>query len=222
MEQLQKVLDSNEYVKCKKVGEEDFWNYGKFEDTVYKHTPLTGNTKKYQLFYSSDEEPDILYAKTSSMDTTTHQMDLQRGADQEEPLNTLTLTTSKCWMRKTRESKRSNKWSCLLSGESMYQTNSSHHCTTIQEKRYFNQSKMTERARKNTLNCNVYNNNRWMRSFKQLVFWLHENRQLKNSLRLREKPLRRHLQHTRLLLSNKRKEEDLRKDPKQRLKRRSS
>jgi hypothetical protein len=47
MEQLQKVLDSNEYVECKKVGKEDFRNYGKFKDTVYKHTPLTGNTKKY-------------------------------------------------------------------------------------------------------------------------------------------------------------------------------
>jgi hypothetical protein len=63
-----------------------FRNYGKFKDTVYKHTPLTGNTKKYQLFYSSDEEPGILYAKTSSMDTTTHRMDLRRGADREETL----------------------------------------------------------------------------------------------------------------------------------------
>jgi hypothetical protein len=45
MSQLQETLDKNMYVECIKVGIEDFYDYGKFEDTLYKSAPLMGHTK---------------------------------------------------------------------------------------------------------------------------------------------------------------------------------
>jgi hypothetical protein len=83
MEQMVSILDSNKYVSCTKVGVDDFCNYGKFEDSVYKHSPLTGNTKKYQLFYSSSQEKGVLYAKTSNTSEEAHRMDLRKGTDEE-------------------------------------------------------------------------------------------------------------------------------------------
>jgi flavodoxin len=79
MTQLQDVLDQNSYVSCNKVGEDDFYNFGQFKDTVYKQTPLLGNTKKYQLFYSTNQEKGVLFGKSSNTDQQEHQMDLQKG-----------------------------------------------------------------------------------------------------------------------------------------------
>jgi hypothetical protein len=83
MEQLQQVLDSNQYVECIKVGPDDFYNYGKLEDTLYKTAPMMGHTKKYQLFYSTDAEPGIIIAKESNMATSEHRMDLNKGKQQD-------------------------------------------------------------------------------------------------------------------------------------------
>jgi hypothetical protein len=47
MDQLQQVLDSNQYVECIKVGPNNFYNYGKLEDKLYKTAPMMGHTKKY-------------------------------------------------------------------------------------------------------------------------------------------------------------------------------
>jgi hypothetical protein len=83
MEQLRELLDGNLYVECIKVGAEDFRDYGKFEDDLYKSNPLSGHTKKYQLFYLMEEEPGVLYGKESSMDTMKHKMDLKKGNDEQ-------------------------------------------------------------------------------------------------------------------------------------------
>jgi hypothetical protein len=82
MEQLQEHLDSNAYVECIKVGVDNFCDYGKFEDKLYKDKPLSGHTKKYQLFYLTDEEPGVLYGKESNVDTNKHKMDLTKGNDE--------------------------------------------------------------------------------------------------------------------------------------------
>jgi hypothetical protein len=81
MSQLQETLDENTYVECIKVGVDDFLDYGKFEDTLYKSAPLMGHTKKYQLFYSTDQEPGVLIGKESNMATEAHKMDLRKGKD---------------------------------------------------------------------------------------------------------------------------------------------
>jgi hypothetical protein len=78
MSQLQETLDENTYVECIKVGVDDFFDYGKFEDTLYKLAPLMGHTKKYQLFYSTDQEPGVLIGKESNMATEEHKMDLRK------------------------------------------------------------------------------------------------------------------------------------------------
>jgi hypothetical protein len=81
MEQLEEILNVNKYVECVKVGKEDFYNFGKFKDKLYKQTPLLGNTKKFQLFYSHDEDMGALYGKDSNSSTTATRMDLKRGND---------------------------------------------------------------------------------------------------------------------------------------------
>jgi hypothetical protein len=84
MEQLVTVLNKSQYVECVKVGTEDFCNFGKLEDKVYKHTPLSGHTKKYQVFYSNDKNPGILYAKVSNNTASkVHEMDLRKGTGAE-------------------------------------------------------------------------------------------------------------------------------------------
>jgi hypothetical protein len=82
MEQLQECLDKNQYVECVKVGQEDFKNYGKMEDAIYKTAPLSGHMKRYQLFYSTAEHPGILFAKESNMSVKVHKMDLRKGKEQ--------------------------------------------------------------------------------------------------------------------------------------------
>jgi hypothetical protein len=79
MDHLQKTLDKNQYVECIKVGSDDFYDFGKMEDRLYKQTPLTGHTKKYQLFYSDETEMGVIHAKHSDKSPTTHQMDLKKG-----------------------------------------------------------------------------------------------------------------------------------------------
>jgi hypothetical protein len=82
MEQLEAILNENQYIRCDKVGEEDFHDYGQFEDKIYKSTPLTGHTKKYQVFYSDELEMGILYGKESNLlNATTHRMDLRKGTE---------------------------------------------------------------------------------------------------------------------------------------------
>jgi hypothetical protein len=82
MEQLQQTLDENEYVNCIKVDEDEFYDFGKFEDSIYKQTPLTGHTKKYQLFFSEESERGVLFGKGSNAEgKLTHQMDLRKGND---------------------------------------------------------------------------------------------------------------------------------------------
>jgi hypothetical protein len=63
------------------VEQQEFKNYGKFEDKIYKTNPLSGHTKKYQLFYCSDKEPTSLYRKESNVAETEHRMDLKKGKD---------------------------------------------------------------------------------------------------------------------------------------------
>jgi hypothetical protein len=79
MEQLTDVLNTNQYVECVKVGKDDFYDLGEFEDKIYTSAPLSGNTKKYQLFYSSDAEPGILFAKDSNSTLIEYRMDLRKG-----------------------------------------------------------------------------------------------------------------------------------------------
>jgi hypothetical protein len=81
VEQLVDVLNTNQYVSCEKVGKEHFFDFGKFEDKIYSSTPLSGNTKKYQLFYSSDAEPGVLFAKESNAAEVSHRMDLRKGKE---------------------------------------------------------------------------------------------------------------------------------------------
>ena len=81
MEQLETTLNENQYVSCIKVGEEHFFDFGKLEDSIYKQTPLSGNTKKYQMFYSEETAIGVLFAKHSNSDTGAHPMDLKRGND---------------------------------------------------------------------------------------------------------------------------------------------
>jgi hypothetical protein len=88
MDQLEDLLNQNQYVECTKVGQNDFLNFGKLEDSIYKQSPLTGNTKKYQLFYSHDEDMGTLYGMESNSATTSFKMDLKKGREQERQ-NTL-------------------------------------------------------------------------------------------------------------------------------------
>jgi hypothetical protein len=81
MEQLEETLNQNEYVECVKVSEDDFYDFGKFKDRIYKHTPLSGNTKKFQLFYSHDEDMGTLYGKESASSRTATRMELKRGGE---------------------------------------------------------------------------------------------------------------------------------------------
>jgi hypothetical protein len=83
MEQLVDVLNKNEHVLCVKAGKEDFYNFGKFEDAIYKSNPLTGNTKQMQLFYSSAEDPGVLYAKETNESNSVLKMDMRRGSGSE-------------------------------------------------------------------------------------------------------------------------------------------
>jgi hypothetical protein len=83
MEQLQEILDENQYVECVKVGKQDFVDFGKFEDKIYKHSPLTGNTKKFQLFYSHDGDMGALFGKDTCSASTSFRMDLKKGKEAE-------------------------------------------------------------------------------------------------------------------------------------------
>jgi hypothetical protein len=83
MTQLNTVLNQNEYVESIKVNSEDFVDFGKLEDSLYKQTPLSGNTKKYQLFSSSDQEMGVLYGRETASSTEEHRMDLRKGTEQE-------------------------------------------------------------------------------------------------------------------------------------------
>jgi hypothetical protein len=84
MEQLVGVLNENQYVECLKVGKDDFYKIGDFEDTLYtsgSSSALSGNTKKYQLFTSSDVEPGVLLAKESNSSNDVVRMDMRKGYD---------------------------------------------------------------------------------------------------------------------------------------------
>jgi hypothetical protein len=52
MEQLTDVLNKNQYVECIKVDKEDFFDFGKFKDQVYRKNALSGQTKRHQFFFS--------------------------------------------------------------------------------------------------------------------------------------------------------------------------
>jgi hypothetical protein len=58
-------------------------NYGKFEDKLYKTTPLSGHTNKYQLFYCKDDGPSTIVAKEDNIDNKEHHMDLKKGKDKD-------------------------------------------------------------------------------------------------------------------------------------------
>jgi hypothetical protein len=81
LDQLQQVLDTNQYVECIKVGPNDFKNMGQFEDDLYSTNPLSGNTKKYQLFYAPMDNPGVLYAKESNEAVNVQEMNLKKGHD---------------------------------------------------------------------------------------------------------------------------------------------
>jgi hypothetical protein len=83
MDQLEEMLNRNQYVECIKVGKEDFKDYGSFEDSLYKTQPLSGHTKKYQLFYCTDENPTVLIGKEDNISTTEHRMDLKKNSEVE-------------------------------------------------------------------------------------------------------------------------------------------
>jgi hypothetical protein len=82
-EQLEAVLNTNQYCECIKVGKDDFHQLGDLEDSIYHKNPLMGNTKKYQLFWSTSDEPGVLYGKDSNSSTETHRMDLVKGSEEE-------------------------------------------------------------------------------------------------------------------------------------------
>jgi hypothetical protein len=52
-----------------------------FEDSIYKKNPLSGNTKQMQLFYSTIDDPGVLYAKETNTSQTVLKMDLRKGTD---------------------------------------------------------------------------------------------------------------------------------------------
>jgi hypothetical protein len=80
MEQLQQTLDLNQYISCVKVESDEFYDFGKFEDKIYKQTPLTGHTKKYQYFYLEETDMGVLYGKHANQSTdSVHRMDLKKG-----------------------------------------------------------------------------------------------------------------------------------------------
>jgi hypothetical protein len=82
MEQLESLLNENQYVECEKVGEDNFYDVGKFEDKIYKQNPLSGHTKKYQLFFADECDMGILFARPSNKEgETTHRMDLKKGRE---------------------------------------------------------------------------------------------------------------------------------------------
>jgi hypothetical protein len=68
-------------VECIKVGPNDFKNMGQFEDDLYSMNPLSGNTKKYQLFYATMDNPGVLYAKESNEAVDVQEMSLKKGHD---------------------------------------------------------------------------------------------------------------------------------------------
>jgi hypothetical protein len=82
MEQLQQMLDENGYVNCIKVDEDEFYDFRKFKDSLYKQMLLTGHTKKFQLFFSEESKMGVLFGKGLNMEgEVTHRMDLQKGND---------------------------------------------------------------------------------------------------------------------------------------------
>jgi hypothetical protein len=81
MEQMVSILDSNEYVSCTKVGVDDFCNYGEFEDSVYKHSPLTGNTKNTN-FSTRVAKRRVYCMQKSNTSEEAHRMDLRKGTEE--------------------------------------------------------------------------------------------------------------------------------------------
>jgi hypothetical protein len=80
MDQLKDLLDNNQYVNCIKVEADEFYDLGKFEDSIYKQTPLSGHTKKYQLFFAEESEMGVLFGKASNGTAeVSHRMDLRKG-----------------------------------------------------------------------------------------------------------------------------------------------
>jgi hypothetical protein len=62
------------------VESEEFYDFGKFEDKIYKQTPLTGHTKKYQYFYLEETDMGVLYGKHANRPSdSVHRMDLKKG-----------------------------------------------------------------------------------------------------------------------------------------------
>jgi hypothetical protein len=56
---------------------------GQFEDSIYKSAPLSGNTKRHQLFYSHHQAKGILMAKESNTQGDVVNMNLRKGAEAE-------------------------------------------------------------------------------------------------------------------------------------------